>query len=58
MVFHFPMTLRVRGEYGVGQSRTAIVTEGEAEVLGEQPLGLTQGGSEALPDRGGGTSGA
>ena len=40
MVFHFPMTLRVKGEYGVGQSRTVIVTETGAEVLSDLPLGL------------------
>ena len=40
MVFHFPMTLRVKGEFGVGQSQTAIVGETGAEVLSELPLGL------------------
>ena len=40
MVFHFPMTLRVKGEFGVGQSQTAIVGEHGAEVLSELPLGL------------------
>lgn len=40
MVFHFPMTLRVKGEFGVGQSQTVIVTETGAEVLSTLPLGL------------------
>lgn len=40
MVFHFPMTLRVKGEFGVGQSQTVIVRDDGAEVLSELPLGL------------------
>ncbi len=40
MVFHFPMTLRVKGEFGVGQSQTAIVGDTGSEVLSELPLGL------------------
>ena len=40
MVFHFPMTLRVKGKFGVGQSQTVIVTEEGAEVLSRLPLGL------------------
>lgn len=40
MVFHFPMTLRVKGKFGVGQSQTVIVTENGAEVLSRLPLGL------------------
>jgi Xaa-Pro dipeptidase len=40
MVFHFPMTLRVKGKFGVGQSQTVIVTERGAEVLSRLPLGL------------------
>lgn len=45
MVFHFPMTLRVKGEFGVGQSQTVIVTSGGAEVVSALPLGLQQVGS-------------
>lgn len=44
MVFHFPMTLRVKGEFGVGQSQTVIVTETGAEVVSSLPLGLHQCG--------------
>jgi Xaa-Pro dipeptidase len=44
MVFHFPMTLRIKGEFGVGQSQTVIVTENGAEVLSQLPLGLQQVG--------------
>lgn len=40
MVFHFPMTLRVKGVFGVGQSQTVIVREDGAEVLSALPLGL------------------
>ena len=40
MVFHFPMTLRVKGEYGVGQSQTAIVGKTGSEVLSALPLGI------------------
>ncbi len=40
MVFHFPMTLRVKGEFGVGQSQTVIVHQDGAEVLSDIPLGL------------------
>ena len=40
MVFHFPMTLRVKGEFGVGQSQTVIVGEDGGEVLSSLPLGL------------------
>jgi Xaa-Pro dipeptidase len=41
MVFHFPMTLRIKGEFGIGQSQTVIVTTDGAEVLSKLPLGLT-----------------
>ena len=44
MVFHFPMTLRVKGEFGIGQSQTVIVTETGAEVLSGIPLGLNRCG--------------
>lgn len=44
MAFHFPMTLRVKGEFGIGQSQTVIVTETGAEVLSAIPLGLNQCG--------------
>jgi Xaa-Pro dipeptidase len=44
MVFHFPMTLRIKGEFGVGQSQTVIVTETGAEVLSTLPLGLRRCG--------------
>jgi Xaa-Pro dipeptidase len=40
MVFHFPMTLRIKGEFGVGQSQTVIVTANGCEVLSTLPLGL------------------
>lgn len=40
MVFHFPMTLRVKGVFGVGQSQTVIVTDTGAEVLSNLQLGL------------------
>lgn len=40
MTFHFPMTLRKNGEFGVGQSRSVVVTETGAEVLSSLPLGL------------------
>jgi Xaa-Pro dipeptidase len=40
MVFHFPMTLRVKGEFGVGQSQTVIVGKQKSEVLSEIPLGI------------------
>ena len=40
MVFHFPMTLRVKGEFGVGQSQTVIVGKDGSEVLSELPLGI------------------
>ncbi len=44
MVFHFPMTLRIKGEFGIGQSQTVIVTDDGAEVLSRLPLGLTRCG--------------
>jgi Xaa-Pro dipeptidase len=44
MVFHFPMTLRVKGEFGIGQSQTVIVTPDGAEVLSQLNLGLTRCG--------------
>ncbi len=40
MTFHFPMTLRKPGIFGVGQSRTVVVTETGAQVLSNLPLGL------------------
>jgi Xaa-Pro dipeptidase len=40
MAFHLPMTLRVMGKFGVGQSRTVIVSDNGAEVLTEFPPGL------------------
>ncbi|MBC6436918.1 MAG: aminopeptidase P family protein [Rhodobacteraceae bacterium] len=40
MTFHFPMTLRKKGVFGVGQSRTVVVTESGAEVLTQLPLGF------------------
>ncbi len=45
MVFHFPMTLRIKGEFGIGQSQTVIVTRDGCEVLSTLPLGLQQVGS-------------
>ena len=45
MVFHFPMTLRVKGVFGVGQSQTVIVTDTGAEVLSKLPLGLRSCGT-------------
>ena len=44
MVFHFPMTLRIKGEFGVGQSQTVIVTDHGAEIMSTLPLGLQQCG--------------
>ncbi|WP_026379776.1 M24 family metallopeptidase [Afifella pfennigii] len=40
MTFHFPMTLRKLGVFGVGQSRTVVVTETGCEALSALPLGL------------------
>lgn len=40
MTFHFPMTLRKLGEFGVGQSRAVVVTETGCEALAGLPLGL------------------
>ncbi len=40
MAFHFPMTLRKKGVFGVGQSRTVVLTETGAEVLSQLPLGF------------------
>lgn len=40
MTFHFPMTLRKNRVFGVGQSRTVVVTETGAEVLSQLPLGF------------------
>ncbi len=40
MTFHFPMTLRKLGEFGVGQSRAVVVTESGCEALAGLPLGL------------------
>ncbi|WP_158629320.1 M24 family metallopeptidase [Roseitalea porphyridii] len=40
MTFHFPMTLRRLGVFGVGQSRTVVVTETGCEALSALPLGL------------------
>jgi hypothetical protein len=34
------MTLRVKGEFGVGQSQTVIVGKQKSEVLSEIPLGI------------------
>lgn len=40
MTFHFPMTLRKLGVFGVGQSRTVVVTEAGCTALSALPLGL------------------
>lgn len=44
MVFHFPMTLRIKGEFGVGQSNTVIGTDKGAEIVSALPLGLRRCG--------------
>lgn len=40
MVFHLPMSLRKRGEFGIGQSHTIVITETGAEPLTRSPHGL------------------
>ena len=40
MVFHLPLMLRVKGEYGTGCSETVIITEDGAEVLSKLPREL------------------
>ena len=40
MVFHVPVMLRVKGQYGVGCSETVIITEDGADVLSELPREL------------------
>lgn len=40
MTFHFPMTLRKLGVFGVGQSRTVVITADGCEALSSLPLGL------------------
>lgn len=44
MVFHFPMTLRIKGEFGVGRSNTVIGTDKGAEIVSALPLGLRRCG--------------
>jgi hypothetical protein len=45
-----PMTLRIKGEFGIGQSQTVIVTDDGAEVLSRLPLGLTRCGLDAMAE--------
>jgi Xaa-Pro aminopeptidase len=40
MVFHLPMNLRVKGQYGAGHSEAVVVTEAGGEILSKLPREL------------------